>query len=134
MKPSIRKILVSKYLLLAIALVLLTFSFIFNTVYSNKTSVYQEVRTAERYIAHNQEDFLKFLGDTGLIIRLVKKQVGPEEFRRFTSKDYGIFIYNIHTSGNWTLSNWSNQLILPRKPSWLNKKQFFRLCLLQETQ
>jgi two-component system, NtrC family, nitrogen regulation sensor histidine kinase NtrY len=111
--PSVRKILVSKYLLLAIALVLLTFSYIFNTVYSNKTSVYQEVRTAERYIAHNQEDFQKFIKDTDFILRLVKKQVGPEEFGRFTSKDYGIFIYNIHSTGNWTLSNWSNQLILP---------------------
>lgn len=130
MKPLVRNIFLSKYSLLAVSVVLFTFSFVFNKLYSNRTSVVQEIRTAERYLHHQQKDFNAFCKDTQFVHKLVTNNVSQYEFRYFASKDYSIFLYTINQNGNWILANWSNQLIVPppeafRKPDGVS---FVRLA------
>ena len=74
MKPPLKKILSSKYSLLLLASVLFILSFVFNKLYSDRSSVTREVRVAEKYIHRQQNDFNEFLKDTALINRLLVNQ------------------------------------------------------------
>jgi signal transduction histidine kinase len=112
-KPGLRNIFLSKYTLLILSAILFTLSFAFNTLYSNRTSVLQEVRTAEKYLHYHQQDFYSFLEDTSLVKKIIDNTVSKDQFNHFTAKKYGIFLYKINSSGNWGLAAWSNQLVVP---------------------
>ncbi len=113
MKPPLRHIFFSRKALLGVAIFLFVFSLIFDTLYYNRTSVTQEVRAAEKYLHHHEKDFSAFTADTTLIKKILYNTNFPEEFKGFTSKPYGIFLYRISSTGNWSLASWSSQLILP---------------------
>ncbi|MGZ8508774.1 MAG: sensor histidine kinase [Chitinophagaceae bacterium] len=113
MKPLIRNNLIWKFSLLLGAAFLFVLSFVFNTLYTNRSSVAEEVRHAEEYLHQKQKDFNAFMADTSLIGRLVENKESPGEFRRITDKPYGIFIYKVNPSGTLTMNFWSNQLVLP---------------------
>jgi signal transduction histidine kinase len=112
-KPLIRNNLIWKFSLLLGAAFLFVLSFVFNTLYTNRSSVAEEVRHAEEYLHQRQKDFNTFIADTALIGRLVENKETPGEFRRITDKAYGIFIYKVNPSGTLTMNFWSNQLVLP---------------------
>ena len=113
MKQLLRNIFLSKYGLLILTVVLFSLSFAFNKLYTNSRSFVQEVRVAEKYIQHQQQDFNSFLDDTLLVKKLINNNVSKNEFDYFTAKKYGIFLYTINISGNWGLATWSNQLVVP---------------------
>ncbi|MGZ8539455.1 MAG: sensor histidine kinase [Chitinophagaceae bacterium] len=113
MKPLIRNNLIWKFSLLLGAAFLFVLSFVFNTLYTNRSSVAEEVRHAEEYLHQKQKDFNAFMADTSLIGRLVENKESPGEFRRITDKPFGIFIYKVNPSGTLTMNFWSNQLVLP---------------------
>lgn len=113
MKPLFKNIFFSKYTLLILSVILFTFSFFFNKLYSNRSSVAQEVRLAEEYMNRNGEDFNSFLKDTSLIGRLLTGTESLNEFSRLSSKKYGIFLFTVNLSGNGELKFWSDQLIVP---------------------
>ncbi|MGZ8523232.1 MAG: sensor histidine kinase [Chitinophagaceae bacterium] len=113
MKPLIRNNLIWKFSLLLGAAFLFVLSFVFNTLYTNRSSVAEEVRHAEEYLHQKQKDFNAFMADTSLIGRLVENKESAGEFRRITDKPYGIFIYKVNPSGTLTMNFWSNQLVLP---------------------
>jgi two-component system, NtrC family, nitrogen regulation sensor histidine kinase NtrY len=112
-KPVFRNILSSKYSLLAVSALLFTLSLIFNKLYSDRASVLQELRAAERYVQSNQKDFIRLTNDSILVRKLAGNSYSHGEFSNFTSKDYGIFLYTINNAGNWSLANWNSQLIVP---------------------
>lgn len=118
MKPLLRNILISKYTLLQMAVVLFTLSFLFNKLYSNRTAVIQEVRIAENYLHDQQRDFQAFLRDTQLIGKIIGNTATREEFNDFAKKRYGIFLYTLSPAGNWGLTAWSNQLVVPPPESF----------------
>lgn len=113
MKPLIRNNLIWKFSLLLGAAFLFVLSFVFNTLYTNRSSVAEEVRHAEDYLHQKQKDLNAFLADTSLIGRLVENTESTSEFNRITEKPYGIFIYKVNSSGTLTMNFWSNQLVLP---------------------
>ena len=113
MKLSFRNIFLQKYTLLVLAAILFTLSFIFNTLYTNRTSILREVRFAENYLQRQQSDFNSFMQDESQIRKLVRSDRRQKEFYNFTSKNYAIFLYTLNSSGNWGLANWSSQLIVP---------------------
>jgi signal transduction histidine kinase len=112
-KPLLRNNLIWKFSLLLGAAFLFVLSFVFNTLYTNRSSIAEEVRHAEDYLHGKQKDFNSFLADTLLIDRLVENRESPTEFKRITDKLYGIFIYKVNNTGTLTLNFWSNQLVLP---------------------
>ncbi len=113
MKPSFPNISIAKYSLLTAASFLFILSYVFNTLYSNRSSVRREVRMAERYINNRQKDFTALLNDTALVRRLFEKKESLNEFNRLASKKYGIFFYSVSAFGNTEMKFWSDQQIVP---------------------
>lgn len=113
MKPSLKNILWSKYSLLGLAILLFVLSFVFNKLYSNRSSVTREVRLAEKYLHKRQNDFNHFVKDTGLINRLLANSESTDEFSRFDSKRYSIFLYTVDTFGATEMKCWNDQLVTP---------------------
>ncbi len=113
MKPSFKNILVSKYSLLILASLFFTLSFVFNKLYSNRSSVAQEVKLAEKYIRHQQNDFASFCKDTSTISRLLAQGETLTEFNHLATKKYGIFLYSIDEFGSAEMRFWNDQLVVP---------------------
>ncbi|MEO8406165.1 MAG: hypothetical protein ABI480_16270, partial [Chitinophagaceae bacterium] len=113
MKPLLPNRFFLKLSLLLAAIVLFALSFIFNKIYSNRTAVNDEVSQAERYLAHEQEDFNSFLADTMLVSRLVASRESRDEFNKTVKKAYGLFLYGVSNDGILSMRFWSNQFILP---------------------
>lgn len=113
MKPLLRNSFLWKLVLLLAAVVLFALSYIFNTIYTDKSSVIIEKNKAERYIHSQQRNFDEFLQDTSLVIKLIKNSESEKEFKAVVDRKYGIFLYTVNDSGGLSMNFWSNQLILP---------------------
>ncbi len=129
MKRFVKNTLVWKFSLLLTAAFLFVLSFIFNKLYTNRSSVTEEVKHAERYIHQQERDFNVFLGDTALVHRLTENTESIRELEDVTAKKYGIFIYRVNNSGTISLMAWSNQLALPPSETFSapNVQEFLRL-------
>ncbi|RYY58442.1 MAG: hypothetical protein EOO05_16420, partial [Chitinophagaceae bacterium] len=113
MNPIIRNSLSWKIGLLVASAALFTLSFVYNKLYSDRSSVAEEVISAEKYIHEQQSDFNRVLADTSLLRKLVESRETPGEFDRITAKRYGLFIYTVNNSGTLSMNFWSNQLAVP---------------------
>ena len=129
MKPVLPNSLFWKVCLLLLAAALFTLSFVFNKLYTNRSSVAGEVKSAERYLYRQQKDFNAFLCDTSLIEKLVNDSESIQEFEKIAAKKYGIFLYKVTSDGLLTMSFWSNQLILPPPETYAlgNMEDFMHL-------
>lgn len=119
----------SKYSLLALAVLLYILSFLFNKIYTNRSSVTREVRLAEKYLHRQQNDFNDFVKDTALLGRLLSNEETLKELSHFDSKRYSIFLYTVDTFGAAEMKCWNDQLVTP-SPELLSAtdgEYFFRL-------
>jgi len=112
-KPLIKNNLIWKFSLLLASAFLFVLSFVFNKLYTNRSSVTEEVKQAEAYLHREEKDFNKFYFDTAGIRRFTEHNESIGEMQDFTARDYGIFIYRVNPTGTLTLESWSNQLVLP---------------------
>lgn len=110
MKPRLQHILFNKISLLFFAALLFALSFIFNKLYTNRSSVTREVKLLERYLAKYENTFNDFVEDTALIRRLVEKRETESEFNRVTKNNYGLFLYTANDFGSVQMKFWSDQL------------------------
>lgn len=112
MKPLLSNSRV-KYSLLVLAVLLFTLSFFFNKIYTNRSSVADEVEASEKYIHKQQADFNSFLADTGLIYRLTENEEPIADLQQVTAKKYGVFLYKLTDVSTLSMRFWNTQLILP---------------------
>ncbi len=108
------------YLLIAAAW-LFTLSFIFSNYWSYTSSPNGVKSALDKYIRHNEENFVTFLEDTALLRKLVHKQVNENEIERITSKKYGLFLYRQNGQGQYSIVFWNTQVVLPT-PEILEKE------------
>ena len=113
MKSFLRNIYTGKYGLLLLAVLFFALSFVFNKLYSNRSSVSLEVKKLERYLARQQKDFDDFLSDTSLINRLLVRKESLQEFNQLAEKPYGIFLYQGKDFGETKMVCWCDQMINP---------------------
>lgn len=113
MKPLYKNIRSRKFILLGGAILLFILSFLFNKLYTTNTSVANEVRDAEKYIHHHEEDFNRFLLDTSQIRRLLKRTESLAEFNSIVAKKYGTYLYTINEFADSDLRFWSDQVAIP---------------------
>ncbi|MBK9569238.1 MAG: hypothetical protein IPO53_04500 [Chitinophagaceae bacterium] len=113
MKSLLKNIFFRKYSLLFGAALLFTLSLVFNKLYSNRSSVAQEVKLAEKYIHHQYNDFGAFTRDTVLINRLLAQAETISEFNHLAAKKYTIFLYSEDLFGNSDMRFWSDHLVVP---------------------
>jgi len=111
--PKADNIFIGKYFLLLLAASLFILSAVFNKLYTNRSSVVQEVKKAERYLKSRADDFEEFSKDTLLINRLLSKEESLSEFTRLTKKPYLVFLYKVNEFGEKEMSFWNSQLALP---------------------
>jgi signal transduction histidine kinase len=102
-----------RYSLLVLAALLFTVSFFFNKIYTNRSSVAEEVRSAEKYIHEQQTDFNSFLADTALLHRLSENTEPLTDLNPITSKNYGIFLYKLTEASTLALKFWNTSSVLP---------------------
>jgi signal transduction histidine kinase len=112
-KPLLRNSFLWKLVLLLAAIILFVLSYIFNTIYTNNTSVETERQNAEEYVTGKQDDFNSFLEDTSLLVKLINNTESEIEFKAIVKKSYGIFLYTVDNWGTLSLNFWSSQLVLP---------------------
>ncbi len=117
MKPRSKNILLSKYIILVLASILFTLSFVFNKLYTNRSSVAQEVRVAEKYLHRQQKDFNEFLEDTALVNRLLNNTETLKEFGNLTLKRYSIFLYHAKPRAEARMKFWNDKLVTPSSGS-----------------
>lgn len=120
MKPLLRNNFFWKLGLLVAAITLFSLSYIFNTIYTVRSSVITEERNAERYLHERQRDFDDFLKNTALINKLIQNTESEDDFDDVVAKGYGVFLYTVSNSGTISLNFWSNQLILPPPETYVN--------------
>ncbi len=113
MKPRLRHILVSKYSLLFFATLLFALSFIFNKLYTQRSSVTREVRLLEKYIAEQQNSFGDFAADSALIHKLIEEKESLDEFNHLKAKPYITFLYTANDVGGVSMKFWSDKLAVP---------------------
>ena len=113
MKPLIKNNLIWKFSLLLGSAFLFVLSFVFNKLYTNRSSVTEEVKQAEEYLHRQEKDFNKFFFDTANIRRFAEHNESIKEMQSFAARDYGIFIYRVNPTGTLTLDSWNNLLALP---------------------
>ncbi len=113
MKPASKNIKWGKSIFLALAVLLFALSFLFNKLYSSRTSVAREAAVAEKFIRAQQQDFTDFLKNAALVERLAHKTETYSELENFTSKKYGIFLYETADFGEIRMLRWGDQLIVP---------------------
>jgi two-component system, NtrC family, nitrogen regulation sensor histidine kinase NtrY len=109
----IKNILNKQYSLLLLSLLLFTISFLFNRLYSNRSSVQQEVSKAEKYIHRLQKDFYSLASDTGFIAKLLSRNESTQDFSSVVSKEYGYFLYAQNEFGEAKLVFWNDHVALP---------------------
>ena len=110
--------LFSRYGLLILAIALFVFSYVFNSVYTNKTSISKEVRSLERYLHQQQRSFNSFLSDTSLIRNLAEKKESLDKFETVVNKKYGIYIVARDIFGNTDMLFWNTQSVLPPQTAY----------------
>lgn len=120
MKPPLKNILLSKYSLLALAIIFYLLSLVFNKLYTNRSSVAREVKVAERYLHRQQNDFDGFLKDTALVNRLLTDRASLNEFTRLARKSYSIFLYSAEEFGVIEVKYWNKQLVAPSQTMLMN--------------
>ena len=113
MKPLVRNSFLWKLVLLLAAVILFALSFIFNTIYTDKSAISAERRKAESYLARLERDFESVLADSGLVIRLIQNKESEQEFDKVVKKKYGIYLYSVNNYGGLSMNFWSSQLALP---------------------
>lgn len=113
MNQKFKHILSSRYMLLMLSAAFLLFSFFFNKIYSHRSSVAQEAKLAEKYLAKKEADFNYFLRDSLLINRLLTKNATIDEYYKITSGDYGIFLYSLNQFDHPEMKFWSDQHAVP---------------------
>ncbi len=119
MRPFLKYLFRSSYVLLLGAAVLLSLSYIFNTYYSNISSVPRERKLLESFLHAQQKDFNSILGDSVLLAKLIANTETLDEFRNIEKKPYGLFLSEDNGSGAYDVIFWSNQLILPTAENYL---------------
>jgi len=112
-KPQLKNIFWSKFSFLVLAALFFTLSFVFNKLYSSRTSVTREAGLAETFIRNQQKDFTDLLTDTALIRRLLNKKESLSELTNLSARNYGIFLYSVNEFYDVTMKFWSDQLIVP---------------------
>lgn len=113
-------------LLLLAAVLLFTLSFVFNKIYSNRTAVAVQVRTAETFLHNYANDFDRVVNDSALVNRLSNRRETKRELDVLVGKGYGFFLYR-QAEGVANLRFWNEQLILP--PAEIREKkdgEYFR--------
>lgn len=113
MKGLSRHMLPGKYVILLLAVLLFTASFVFNKIYSNRSLVTQEAAKLEKYLRSNEFDFREVLKDTGLVNRLLERNSSTQEYEKLTRKPFGLFLYRTAEFQDPSMVFWSNQLIVP---------------------
>ncbi|MBL7742493.1 MAG: GHKL domain-containing protein [Chitinophagaceae bacterium] len=118
MKPLIKNSFLWKLGLLVTAIVLFALSYIFNTIYTDRSSVVAEKDLAEKYLQTRQKDFNEFLSDTALLVKLIENRESKDEFESVTERKYGIYLYTVNNMGTVSMNFWSSHLILPPSDSY----------------
>jgi len=117
LKKRFHHIFLSRYGLLAMAVVVYLLSYLFNTPVAKDTSVGHERKQLSSYIQKHENDFLRLVQDTGLLRRLIQEEESLEEVKELIGKPYGFFLFAESISSQQMIF-WNSQNIVPPPASY----------------
>lgn len=98
---------------LFLAILFLIGSFVFNRLYSGRSSVLHEVRKAETYIAGGLNGFESLIADTARIRKLATGTETLDEFEQVARKRFSLYIYQADDLYRLDMKFWSDHQALP---------------------
>jgi len=126
LKVNFRHILLSRYSLLALAVIAFLLSFVFNAYYTRYSSVNHEKKNLTSYIQRQELDFSKFIKDSSLLRKLVQHEESLSDFKSIQNKEYGVFILAESVFDPQQLLFWSSQNVVPPVSSYnLSDGEYF---------
>src|SRR5213078_491190 len=93
LKYKLRDILLSRWSLLAVAVLLFLVSFIFNFYYTRVSSIAVEKRLITNYVQEQEADFNELVTDTALLRKLILNNESLEDFKKLEEKKYSLFLF-----------------------------------------
>jgi len=126
LKLNFRHILLSRYSLLALAVIAFVLSFVFNAYYTRYSSVNHEKKNLTSYIQRQELDFSQFIKDSSLLRKLVQNKESLSDFKSIQNKEYGVFVLAESVFGPQQLLFWSSQNVVPPVSSYnLSDGEYF---------
>ncbi len=113
MNKRLQHILPGKYWLLLLSVVALTLSFVFNKIYTTRSSVTREQRLLQQNLKKNEESYLKLLKDTAELRQLLLQKESLADFNKLAEKSYGVYLYRANGQGGVNMAFWSDQIVVP---------------------
>jgi two-component system, NtrC family, nitrogen regulation sensor histidine kinase NtrY len=112
-KPLKENKFLGRYGLLALSLLLFGLSFVFNKIYTSRTSVQQEVKIAEQYLNDNTDVFDQLVSDTALLQKFLSQSASRHDFTKLSEKPFGFFLYTAAAYFSPSMIFWNQQLASP---------------------
>jgi nitrogen fixation/metabolism regulation signal transduction histidine kinase len=122
-KDSLLNKLYSVNGLLLTAFLFFSLSFIFNRMYTGKTSLRREAGLLQDYIHTYERKFENFLSDTQLVKKILDDKVTKHELEQLTSDELGIYLFYEDDFGNLIPRFWSHQLVFPKEVTPADKEE-----------
>ncbi len=96
-----------------LSLLLFSLSFVFNKIYTSRSSVQQEVKSAEQYLQQQQSSFEELIADTSQLRRLHFQTATLPEYEKLTNRKIGLFLFAKQAYALPTMTFWNQQLAAP---------------------
>jgi two-component system, NtrC family, nitrogen regulation sensor histidine kinase NtrY len=103
----------SNYGLLLLSIFLFTLSFLFNKLYTSRTSVQKEVNSAQHYLQQQHKAFIALIADTALVTSLLTQSSSLHTYTTQTTQAFGFFLYKKTSYASPAMKYWSQQLAMP---------------------
>jgi len=100
--------------LLLTAFLFFSLSFIFNKIYTEKTSLSRETSLLQDYVDKYRNKFDDFVKDTQLVRGLLTYDVSKKEIEKLSDDKLGIYLFYEDEYGNYESKFWNNQLAFPK--------------------
>lgn len=100
--------------LLLTAFLFFSLSFIFNKIYTEKTSLSREKGLLQDYVNKYRTQFDDFVKDTQLVRRLLENDISKKEVEKLADDKLGIYLFYEDEYGNYESKFWNNQLAYPK--------------------
>ena len=108
--------------LLLITTLFFSLSFIFNTIYTDTTSLKKEAASLDKYVKLHQQRFERLVTDTQLIHRLFNGNYNEQELTRVVSESFGVYLFQQNLFGDIQTKFWNNQAAVPPEVNFSEKQ------------
>ena len=105
-------------------------SFIFNTIYTDTTSLKKETGLLEKYVKRHQQRFDNLVADTLLIGKLFNGNYSEQQIKLIINEPFGFYLFEQNSFGDIQTKFWNSQAVVPVEVNFSEKQseRFIKLA------